>query len=285
MDSPTPSLEPVESRPPWWRTIGILAVAVIVVAAAVWIVPNLVGGPASPAPSAGASVIALGASPSATGPSVASPAPTPILSLPPATAGPNASLPAGRTLASSGAVAVVGNDGSLSLVDVTGHTIVLAPPDEATFAFPAWSPDGSRLAAIRVDASGTAILIFDARSALQGEAVQPKVVFRSAVIHPFYAAWTPDGQRVSFLADEPDVLSLRVAPADGSAALDGSAPGTKLRSGNPLYFDWIGNDRILAHVGTGTDAFLGEIGLDGAAVGPEIDAPGDFRSAVANRDG
>jgi TolB protein len=285
MDSPTPSLRPVEPRAPWWRTIGILAIAVIVVAAAVWIVPNLVGQQTSPAPSTGASAVALGASPSPASQPVATPAPTAILSLPPAAAGPNASLPAGRTLASAGAVAVVGNDGSLSLVDVRGHTIVLAPAGEATFAFPAWSPDGSRLAAIRVDASGTAILIFDARAALKGEAVQPKTIFRSAVIHPFYAAWTPDGQRVSFLADEPDVLSLRLAPADGSAPLDGSAPGSKLRSGNPLYFDWIGNDRILAHVGTGADAFLGEIGLDGSPVGPELAAPGDFRSAVANGDG
>ena len=285
MDSPTPSTEPAEPRAPWWRTIGVLAIAAIVVAAAVWIIPNLAGQAARPTPSAAASAVALAPSSSPADEPVLTPAPTPTLSLPPAAAGPNVSLPPGRKLASAGAVAVVGNDGSLSLVDPAGHTVILAPPGDATFAFPAWSPDGTRLAAIRVDTFGTAILIFDAKAALKGEPVEPRLIFRSAMIHPFYAAWTPDGQRVSFLADEPDVLSLRVAPADGSAPLDGTAPGSKLRSGNPLYFDWIGNDRVLAHVGSGSDAFLGEIGLDGSPIGPGLDTPGDFRSAVANRDG
>src|SRR5436305_11286693 len=247
MDAPTPPPDGSPSHAPWWRTLGILGITVSVAAAAVWVVPNLVGSrtpTASPAPTSSA----IAAAPASGAEPLLTPAPTPTLLLPPAAAGPAASLPAGRTLASSGAVAVVGNDGSLSLVDRAGGTVVLAPPGDATFAFPAWSPDGDRIAAIRVDSIGSAILVFDAKGALAGRAVEPTVIFRSAMINPFYAAWTPDGQRVSFLADEPDVLSLRVAPADGSAPLDGIAPGARIRTGNRLYFDWSGNDRLLALV-------------------------------------
>ena len=89
---------------------------------------------------------------------------------------------------------------------------------------------------------------------------------------------------MSFLATESNGLSLRVAPADGSAPLDGG-PGSVIRQGAPLYFDWLGADRILVHIGTGPSAFLGEVGLDGAASGPTLDGSGDFRPAVAGTGG
>ncbi|HEX2756490.1 MAG TPA: hypothetical protein VHM48_13560, partial [Candidatus Limnocylindrales bacterium] len=112
----------------------------------------------------------------------------------------------------------------------------------------------------------------------------PVVVYRSADVPPFYLYWTPDGQRVSFLATEADGISLRVAPADGSAPLDGG-PGTVIRQGSPLYFDWVGAERLLLHVGTGPAAFLGEVGLDGSSVAPALDGSGDFRPAVAAASG
>jgi TolB protein len=72
---------------------------------------------------------------------------------------------------------------------------------------------------------------------------------------------------------------------DGSAPLDGSGPHAIIRTGNPFYFDWIGSDRLLAHIGTGPEAFLGEFGLDGEGPGGTLGAPGDFRSPVISRDG
>jgi hypothetical protein len=273
-----------DGQAPLWRTIGALLLALVLVVGAVWIVPKLAGSASGSAaqtaePSAAAALASGGIQP------ILTPAPTPDLSLPPASGGPDVSLPPGRTLGSAGAIAVVGNDGSLSLVDTHGGTVVLAPAGDATYAFPAWSPDGGRLAAIRYDATGTAILVFDAAKAIRGQAVEPVVIFRSGSIGPFYASWTPDGKEVSFLADEADALSLRLAPADGSAPLDGTGPGAKIRTGNPFYFDWIDNDRLLAHVGSGPDAFLGEIGRDGTPTGPSVKSPGDFRPAIVSRDG
>lgn len=255
--------------------VGIVLVAAVLVIGAARILSNTPGSSASPGSSgdASASVIAL-ASPSA----AASLKPSPAASggLPASTTVP------GGPFASSGSMAIVGNDGSLSLVDASGRSIGLSAPD-TMIGFPAWSPDGTRIAAIK---TGTekAILVFDAKAAASGQPVEPVVIFRSSTLGAFYLSWTPDGRSVSFLAEETDGLSLRVAPADGSAPLDGSGPGTKIRSGNPFYFDWIGSDRLFAHIGTGLNAFLGEIGTNGASASPALATPGDFRSPVMSGD-
>jgi len=187
-------------------------------------------------------------------------------------------------LASSGSIVVLGNDGSLSLVDADGRSSLLASADEGLLFLPAWSPDGSRIAVVRFGSAERSILVIDARAAASGEAVEPTVVFESSTIGPFYLSWAPDGEIVSFLADEAGGLSLRIAPADGSAPLDGTGPGATIRTGSPLYYDWIERDRLLAHIGAGPSALLGEIGLDGVSAAPPLEDPGDFRPAIVSRD-
>ena len=159
----------------------------------------------------------------------------------------------------------------------------LAPADDNPVAFPAWSPDGTRIAAIRLGAGTSEIVVFDVRQAATS-AVEPTVILRSSSIGPFYLSWSPDSRTVSYLAEEPNGLALRLAPADGSAPIDGSGPGSRVRSGNPFYYDWIGSDRLLAHVGTGTDAFLGEMHLDGTAAAAGLATPGSFRPPVVSAD-
>jgi len=270
-----PPTGPPRRLPPAPAVAGVVLVviAAVLVIGAARILSDATGSSASPASSgdASASVIALASAGASLEPSSAA----------------SGGLPASTTVpggpfASSGAMTIVGNDGSLSLVDASGRSIGLSAPDTMIW-FPAWSPDGTRIAAIR---TGTekAILVFDATAAASGQPVEPIVIFRSATLGAFYLSWTPDGRNVSFLAEETDGLSLRVAPADGSAPLDGSGPGTKIRSGNPFYFDWIGSDRLFAHIGTGLNAFLGEIGTNGASASPALIAPGDFRSPVVSND-
>ena len=185
-------------------------------------------------------------------------------------------------IASSGSIAVRSADGSLSIVDAAGRSTLLADASNGTFGFPTWSPDGTHIATVRARAtSGADLVVFEAA----GGATEPAVILSNEAIEPFYLFWTPDSQAVTFLATEANGLSLRIAPSDGSAPLDGTGPGAKIRTGNPLYYDWIGGDRLLAHIGTGPEAFLGEIGLDGDAVASTLGDPGEFRSAVVNRDG
>jgi hypothetical protein len=174
--------------------------------------------------------------------------------------------------------------GSLAIVDATGRRVAVADGTDGVLGFPAWSPDGTRIAATRLSETEDAIVVFDAAAAVSGAAAEPVVILQSATIDPFYLFWRPDGSGVSYLANEAGDLSMRIAPADGSGPLDGSGQGAKVRSGSPFYYDWIGEDRLLAHIGLGADAFLGEIGLDGKEAAPALDGTGNFRSAVVSHD-
>ena len=199
------------------------------------------------------------------------------------TSAPTSSIVAEGPFATTGSIAVLSGDASLSIIDAGGKLMALSGDADGNFGFPTWSPDGTRIAAVRSSGTETSLVVFDATAAGTGP-VEPVVIFSKPAVEPFYLFWTPDGQAVSFLASEADELSLRVAPADGSAPLDGSGPGAIVRSGNPFYYDWIARDRLVAHIGVGPDAVLGEIGLDGKAAGPALGTPGDFRSAVVSPD-
>jgi dipeptidyl aminopeptidase/acylaminoacyl peptidase len=187
-------------------------------------------------------------------------------------------------IASSGSIAVLTRDASLSIIDAGGRSVPLSTDADGNFGFPTWSPDGSRIAVVRSEGSETSLVVIDATDAAAARPAEPVVIFSKAAVEPFYLYWTPDGNAVSFLASEAGDLSLRIAPADGSAPLDGSGPGAIVRSGNPFYYDWIARDRLVAHIGVGPDAVLDEIGLDGKSAGLALGSPGDFRSAVASRD-
>jgi TolB protein len=260
---------------------GVVAVVVVVVlAVGIWVLPALTGRSNSPPPGGAASPSGVAVAPSALPSPASSPAGSPAVTRGTPT---STTLPGGP-FGVTGSMAVLGNDGSLSLVDATGRSVLLSPAENAFGGFPAWSPDGTRIAAIRADPAGNSILVYDAGQAASGQPVEPVVILRSSAVEPFYLSWTPNSRSVSFLAAETSGLSLRIAPADGSAPLDGSGAGAKLQTGNPLYFDWIEQDRLLAHVGTGPFAFLGEVGVGGASPAPALEKPGDFRPAVISND-
>jgi len=174
-----------------------------------------------------------------------------------------------------GRIALVTPEGSLEVVDdVTGATTPVELDGRVTLP-PAWSPDGSRIAAI-VAAPGTAHL----------EVVKPAggatVVYASVDKAPFYLSWSPDGARVGFLAgDAAGGISLRTAMADGSKPSDGLNGDGVLRRGAPLYFAWPAADRLLLHVGTGGTAFTGVVGLGGKGDGGTLPGTGNFRAASA----
>jgi TolB protein len=243
------------------------------------IVSILVAACGGPTPSAVPSAVAT---PAATAVANASSVPSPVASASTGPAGSPASI--GR-ISSSGEIASLRADGSLAIVDAGGRSVVLDDAGGGTFGFPTWSPDGRRIAAIRTGTNEISIVVIDAGSVEAGQTGAPTTIFHSTSVAPFYLFWTPDGRDVSFLASEGDVLTLRTAAGDGSGALVGAGEGRIVRTGNPFYFDWIGGDRLVAHIGTGSTAFLGEIGRDGKPTAPSLPTPGTFRVPVASHDG
>ena len=181
-------------------------------------------------------------------------------------------------------IAAVDEQGALATMDELGGTVVSYAVPGVVLGFPAWSPDGSRIAAVGYGPDDTSIYVFTVQRGGGGN-TDPVVIYRSPDRPPFYLYWAPDSRMLAFLATEPAGISLRIAPADGSAPLDGSSPGSVIRRGAPLYFAWEGADRLLLHVGSGSGAFVGEVGLDGTAVAPTIPGSGNFRSASVSRDG
>jgi TolB protein len=232
------------------------------------------------------------ASPSSRAPSAspASPASSAAASAFSATPSTPASAPSSSPAAQSGApggslIAVIDGSGALATMDGGGGSVVSHAVPGVVFGFPAWSPDGSRIATVGYGPDDTSIYVFSVRRAGTTGNAGPVVIYRSPDRPPFYLYWTPGGRTIAFLATEPSGLSLRIAPADGTAPLDGSGPGAIIRRGAPLYFDWEAADRLLLHVGSGSGSFVGEVGLDGASVAPAVPGTGDFRSASASRDG
>jgi TolB protein len=223
-------------------------------------------------------------SPVATASAVASEAPRSPGESPTSSSNPSPATIGDKPIASTGTIAVLGQDGSLKLVDGRGQETILADGSGGTFGLPTWSPDGSHLAITRAKGTDDTIVVFDADHFADQPAAEPRVILRSSTIDPFYLFWTPDGSDVSYLANEGGDLSMRLATADGSGPVDGSGAGAKVRSGNPFYYDWIDPDHALAHIGTGTDAFIGEISRAGKPVGHALKMPGDFRSAVVSHD-
>ncbi len=175
-------------------------------------------------------------------------------------------------------LAVVDPAGALTWMEGDGGSPVSYAKAGLVFGFPAWSPDGTRIATVGTSVSGGGIYVIQARA--PGEAAgEPIVLYESASESPFYLFWTPDGRQVSFLTTEAAGLALRIVPADGN----GSA--YIVRSGTPMYWDFIDAERMLVHSGLGgPDEFFGEVGLDGSPFDGTDRAAGVFRAPAVSAD-
>ncbi len=176
-------------------------------------------------------------------------------------------------------IVVVDAAGGLATVAADGSGRRDYPVAGASFQFPAWSPDGTHLAAIGGDGPRAAVYVFDDRAG----AVRPRppiVVYPTSTSYPIYVSWSPDGQRIAILTSENDGLALRIVSADGS-----SSTGIVYR-GQPLYWDWVDDAHLLVHSGVpGPQAFVGEIALDATTSHVVSGTPGLFQAPGVSADG
>ncbi len=171
-------------------------------------------------------------------------------------------------------IAYVDEAGALSALGAGGSDPRAYPMADTSFGFPAFSPDGTRIAAIGTDSVGGGIYVFDdaGRRDPAGAPV-PVVVYPKSASNPIYLAWSPGGTRIAFLTNERDGLALRLAPADGSG------PSVVVQRGAPLFFDWVDDDRLLVHRGAADPgAFLGEVSADASASPGNLGAPANFQA-------
>ena len=117
------------------------------------------------------------------------------------------------------------------------------------YAWPTWSPDGSKLAVSQVQVQSerevtVSIQIIDAITGQADTIYTNEVPALIADGVPHYLYWAPNGRSLGFIASTPRGLTLFVAPVfsnEGPVAVE---------TGAPLYFSWAQDSRgLLLHSG------------------------------------
>ena len=133
----------------------------------------------------------------------------------------NARLSSPSVRADGEIVAVQTVPGSTRLVRVSASGRTITPLTTASldtqWTAPRWSPDGGRIAAVRIAGAPNEIVVLDTTGLIVSVPVKEIAVLRSPV-------WSPDGRLLLFTSDHGGESQLRiVSPASGPAS--GSASG------------------------------------------------------------
>ena len=179
-------------------------------------------------------------------------------------------------------VAIVNAQGQIETMAPTGddRRVLTLRSDDAAFQFPAWAPDGLRLAVIGSDNVGGAIYVLE-DAARVGTLAEHRL-YASVREVPFYLFWSPDSSHLAFLANySRDLMGLNVVAGDGTGE------SRLLATGAPFYWDWSDDGRqLLVHSGPNrANNTLALIGLDGETQADNLAVPGFFQAPGIGRGG
>lgn len=174
-------------------------------------------------------------------------------------------------------IAFINDDGQLMTVAPDGSDARQLTRGRQRLRFPAWSPDGSQIAAIGTTGSAVAVYAVDA----EAKRSQPIALYADRDKTPFYLYWSPDSKQISFLSSNTTGLALQLVPADGAVE------SQIVTTGSPFYWNWAADSRqMLIHAGESSqDARLEMIEVAGDGRGDPIANPGRFQTPVISADG
>lgn len=177
-----------------------------------------------------------------------------------------------------GRIAFISSEGQIGTAAPDGSQLRQLTDDEGRiYLFPAWAPQGDRIAAISSSTSGAGVhTVSDAAGA---EATE---LYFDEDDAPIYLYWSRNGENVSFIASYESALGLFLAPADGAGE------NLLLATGQPLYWDWVAQEeRLLVHTGTpqsGARVTFVDV-AEAQSSGDEVSTPGYFQAPVVSADG
>jgi len=189
---------------------------------------------------------------------------------------PQVNRPPQRTSAAGGRIAYVGGDGHIYTIAPDGsneHQVTrdrLA--DTSRYNALAWSLDG-QLAFVSFSDAGSALFTS------QPDGSDRTLVFSGeADAAPFYLYWSPDSQRIAFLAPSPsDRLTVWMAASHDSDS------SQIIARGSPSYFSWAPDGQsVLMHIG-GERMAVFRPGQSELTDLPDV--PGGFQSPAWSPDG
>ncbi len=177
-----------------------------------------------------------------------------------------------------GRLAVLDDRGNLVTVDPDGSgAVVLAEAiaGRTRAQQPTWSPDGTRLAWVELEAATEEEVVASLVTSSDDGTQRTRAVMPFA---PFYLSWDPTSSRIAYLSPSSDSgIELGIVDVAG-----GGDEAASLDGGSPFYLSWDPpGEQLLVHVGTDR---LERLEFDGTLTTVE-ERPGTFSAPVWTADG
>jgi hypothetical protein len=204
---------------------------------------------------------------------------TPVVE--PGAGGPESLAPTLATRDTAGLVAFVDAAGSLAVVDPDTLEVTVFGSGGSRAFFPAWSHDGTRVAAVVAGPGSTWVEVVDVA---RGELA---AVVSASDREPVYLSWSSDDGHLAVLAGTP-AQDLALDIVDLAKALGGDpAARTTLEHGQPFYWAWSPTGRsVLVHRDVlGGSALVGLSPIDAFEVARPLPSPGAFQAPAISGSG
>ncbi len=154
-------------------------------------------------------------------------------------------------------IAFINPNGELETISPDGSDRRSLTFGDRYFQFPAWSPDGRRVAAVGGTSDRTGVFVFEDQASDALYPSPPRAIYESDHEAPVYVFWSPDGHHLSFITNRPDEQSLGLHVASVTDAMFspfGQASSRLVATGRPCFWDWSADGkRILLHTGLASE--------------------------------